>query len=145
MKSNVSTNFNRNKIDSSMKPEVEPAKTYEGIQRKGYWIGMVVLSLVSMLIGSTGSDGLAAVGSLIMLVGSFSLVISRLQNIGMSGLWSILILVPILNLIVGVTCLIAPEGYHDSKRLDTTAKVLGGIFLFMFSLIILAVVIPSFA
>jgi uncharacterized membrane protein YhaH (DUF805 family) len=57
------------------------------------------------------------------------LVVNRLHNIGRSGLWSILIIVPIANFFVGIPCAIFPEGYQDTKKLDTAGKIIAGIFI----------------
>lgn len=62
----------------------------------------------------------------------------RLQNLGYSGWWVLGMLVPVLNIAVGVKCFAAPEGYADHKTLDTAGKVIIGSFLAM---IVLTVVV----
>ena len=53
----------------------------------------------------------------------------RLHNIGRSGWWSLLILIPIANLFVGIPCAIIPGGYKDTKKLDTVWKIIAVIFI----------------
>ena len=47
--------------------------------------------------------------------------------------------VPLLNIIVAVRCVAAPEGYADHKTLDTTGKIIVGIVIALIALLILAV------
>jgi uncharacterized membrane protein YhaH (DUF805 family) len=70
----------------------------------------------------------------------FGLVVERLRNIGMSGWWSLLILVPIANIILGVKCLIYQEGYQDTKKLDRTGKIIGWSLVGLFVAIALGVI-----
>lgn len=55
-------------------------------------------------------------------------VVLRLHNIGKSGWWSLLTLVPVANLYLYILCLSAPTGYKRTKKLDTPAKVNSGDF-----------------
>lgn len=64
------------------------------------------------------------------------LIVQRLKNLGYGGLWVLGIFVPILNLIVLVRCLAGPEGYADHKTLDTAGKVIVGLILGLFVLVI---------
>ena len=67
--------------------------------------------------------------ALLLMVVSFIPVYYRLKNIGMNPWWCLLMLVPIANLLVGIRCLICQEGYADTKKLDTTGKVITYIVL----------------
>lgn len=117
------------------------AKQYGGIRRAGYWLGMVGVTVLNVLFSLAGEPGLALFGSLIAIVLSIVLVVNRLHNIGMSGWWSLLILVPIANLFVGVRCAICPEGYQDTKKLDTAGRVLAGIFIACLVIVVIAVIV----
>jgi uncharacterized membrane protein YhaH (DUF805 family) len=45
----------------------------------------------------------------------------RLRNVGKSGWWALLSFIPIANLYIGFLCLLAPEGYAHTKKLDRPA------------------------
>jgi hypothetical protein len=47
----------------------------------------------------------------------------------MSGWWSLLLFVPIINILIHARCLAFPEGYVDHKRLDVAARVILGLML----------------
>ena len=131
-------------------------KEYGGIGRGMYFLGMIganAVSLIAQVIGQSivvqGARGLGVIvillGSIVALVVSFVLVVKRLNNVGMSGWWSLLLLVPIANLIIGVRCLVCQEGYQDTKKLDTTGKVITGIVLGLFGLVVVGVLIAVIA
>ncbi|MCH9022028.1 MAG: DUF805 domain-containing protein [Planctomycetes bacterium] len=107
----------------------EATKEYGGIRRLGYFLGMFGLGGLNYMFELTDDPVIAPFGSLIVLVLSFFLVVNRLHNIGLSGWWSLLMLVPVANLLVGIRCGICPEGYRDTKKLDTAGRVLAGIFI----------------
>jgi uncharacterized membrane protein YhaH (DUF805 family) len=54
----------------------------------------------------------------------FWITAARLHNIGVSGWWSLLLLVPIVNILLTVRCSIFPEGYADHRQLDFAARVI---------------------
>jgi len=88
-------------------------------------------------------DSAEAAGAITIAFGILHLivVIFRLQNIGMSGWWSLLMLVPIANLFISVYCLAYPEGYEDSKEMDTAGKIISGVILGCLVLVVLLVLI----
>ena len=106
-------------------------KSYGGIRRLGYFFGMIGVAVINGVFTGVaqGEPGIAFFGTIVILVLSFVLIVNRLHNIGMNGWWSLLILVPIVNLFVGIRCLICPEGYQDTKTLDTAGKVIAGILI----------------
>ncbi len=65
----------------------------------------------------------------VFIVCSYFFVYYRLENIGWSPWWSLLILLPPANLGVGILCLVCPEGYDDIKKLDTAGKVIAYILV----------------
>ncbi|HPA20087.1 MAG TPA: GYF domain-containing protein [Verrucomicrobiae bacterium] len=104
-------------------------KVYGGIRRIGYWFGTLAMSAFWLFSSLSGDSGLAMFGSLVCLFFGFVLVVNRLHNIGRSGWYSLLILVPIVNLFVTVPCAICQEGYDDTKELDRAGRVLLLIFI----------------
>lgn len=112
-------------------------KEYGGIGRLVYIGGLIGLNIVLGLMGVgvvflLGPESLAAVIVLVRIGGfvlSLALMAQRLINIGTNPWWVLGMLVPILNLLIGVRALICPEGYADHKTLDTPAKIIVGILL----------------
>jgi len=104
-------------------------KNYGGIHRTGYFFGMLGVAIFNAVAQAQGEPGIAYIGLIITFVACFILVVNRLHNIGRSGWWSLLILVPLANLFVGIPCAIFPEGYQDTKKLDTAGKIIAGIFI----------------
>jgi uncharacterized membrane protein YhaH (DUF805 family) len=121
----------------------EEEKNYGGIHRTGYFFGMLGVAVINGIFNAAGQgeSGIASIAWIITLVASFVLVVSRLHNIGMSGWWSLLILVPVANLFVGVKCAMCPEGYQYTKTLDTAGKIIAGIFFGLVVLVLISVVI----
>jgi len=68
------------------------------------------------------------------------ITVQRLKNMGYSGWWSVLIFVPLANLLVGLRCLICPAGYADTKRLDLAGKIITGIVVTVFLLFVAGIV-----
>lgn len=68
----------------------------------------------------------------------------RLRNIGYgrgrSAFYLVFSIIPIVNLLVWLVCIIYPEGYATHRRLDTPAKVMRGILVIVFVLIVLGLV-----
>jgi uncharacterized membrane protein YhaH (DUF805 family) len=98
---------------------------------------------MNMVIGGIRTVG-AEAGSVpivlatipVALTGTIALAFQRCKNLGMNPWWSLGLLVPILNIFIGLRCLAFPEGYEDHRTLDAPAKVVVGLFLALLSLII---------
>ena len=121
---------------------------YGGIGRLAYFLGGLGISFAQNAVnfGLLQAVGEQSAGILILVVMGLSFAASaylagqRMINQGSSGWWGLGIIVPILNMWVGLRCLICPEGYTDHKTLDTTGKVLVGILLGAVILGVLAVI-----
>lgn len=129
-------------------PPEAPAleRHYGGIRRLSF-IGIIIgvyLAFFLLSLGSglalagvffTGDEGLLHYGALFLLllvllfVLTVILVYQRFKNIGRNPWWCLLMLVPVLNLLVVVPCLVLQEGYADTKKLDTGGKVIACIIL----------------
>ena len=109
----------------------EQEKNYGGIHRTGYFFGMLGLTVIGNILFVAALDvpDIIYFIQIIAIALSFVLVVNRLHNIGMNGWWSLLILVPLANLFIGVKCVMCPEGYQDTKKLDTAGKIIAGIFV----------------
>jgi uncharacterized membrane protein YhaH (DUF805 family) len=126
-------------------PVDEPLREYGGIGRLAYVGYSFLAGLAANVLGTIASGtelGPAAAG--ILLIAAIGLTIfitvQRLKNMGYSGWWSLLIFVPLANILVGLRCLICPVGYADTKRLDRTGKILTWIVIGLFLLFVLGIV-----
>ena len=127
----------------------KPHGTYAGIGRLPYFgivvgIGLVFIVVFSFVLGTLGPEGSGALLPFLLLAHtgvSLVPVYFRLMNIGMSPWLCLLTLVPIINIFIGIRCLIYPEGWEDHRQFDTAAKViswvLGGILLLFVILMVL--------
>lgn len=115
------------------------AKQYRGIGRLAYFFGMVGASVFSAVcnIAAESQPAVALLAWLALNGLAFVLVVNRLRNIGMSGWWSLLILIPLANIYIGIKCLVCPEGYEDTKTLDTAGKTIAAVAI---GVVVLAVV-----
>ena len=124
-------------------------RSYGGIGRLQYFGYSFGIGIVNNILQAIAAAADAPIVILILavlgLVASIVLIVQRLKNMGYSGWWAIGIIVPILNILVGLRCLAAPEGYADHKTLDTSGKVIIGVILGLFALVILIVVIAAVA
>lgn len=107
-----------------------------GIGRGYYFIGMALLMgaflvLLKVVVGK-GSEDPVGPGSL-LIAGFLGLWIwlasARIANIGFSGWWGFLCLVPVLGALVPPLCLVLPPGYRHHKKMDRAARWVGGVFL----------------
>lgn len=146
--------YNPFEVATSVDVVTEPAtaRIYGGLRRSPYFaylfFGYILTLLVSfglgaaLAAGATPTPGMVGVMALlpaiVYQVLSIWVTAKRLQNLGYSGWWVLGMLVPVLNIAVGVKCFAAPEGYADHKTLDTAGKLIVGSFLAM---IVLTVVV----
>lgn len=124
-------------------------KDYGGIGRGAYFglsVGAGIVNNVLQAVIIQADPGIGIVVGLILSLGiTFALAFYRLKNLGYGGAWALGMIVPFLNILVGLRCLACPEGYADHKTLDTTAKVIIGIFFGAIALVIIAIALGSMA
>jgi uncharacterized membrane protein YhaH (DUF805 family) len=100
-------------------------KRYGGISRLGYFLYSILICEVLMIGLSRQPDPAKVFWVDVLCIGAtFCITAARLHNVGVSGWWSLLLLVPIVNILLGVRCSIFPEGYADHRQLDFAAKVI---------------------
>lgn len=118
---------------------------HSGIGRLAYFGILIGITLLTAVLQAAVASKPSAAGvvTLLSVAVCFVPVVLRLQNIGKSGWWSLLCLIPIANIYIGVLCLFAPAGYEQSKKLDTPAKVILSIIIGFIALMVLLVVISS--
>ena len=101
-----------------MNPDSEWDQYYGGIGRLPYLGITILLGIVGSLLPE-GGVSISLLSFAILLPA----VYYRLKNIGMNPWFCALIFVPIANLFIGIRCLIFPEGYQDTRKLDTAGRV----------------------
>lgn len=107
-------------------------KKYGGIRRTPYNLGILGALIVGGMV-SRGSD----TGMILTTIIFFPLGILRLKNIGTSAWWILLAFVPIGNFLLGLRLMFYPEGFEETKKLDTAAKtsiyiILGFVVILIF-------------
>ena len=124
-----------------------PYRSYGGIRRLQYVVCIIGVGILNMLMVGVAQKypGAGLLGAALGIALTFVIVTNRLRNTGISGWWSLLILVPIANLFIGVRCLICPEGYQDTKKLDAAGRIIAGVLIGLVGLIILAAIIAGLA
>lgn len=133
---------------SSFDPTSLPA-AYGGIGRLAYFgwsfLAGMVYNLAAFMIGASGESAIVLmIPVLLVYLGVlFWIVAQRMINTGYSPWWCLGMLVPILNILVAVRCIACPEGYADHRTLDTPGKIIVGLFLGLFALVVLALFYAS--
>lgn len=135
--------------------EVAAQRVYGGIGRLAYFglsiligiVSNVVTSLIVSLItpDQTATLIVVVVVGLLNFTASVTVIVLRLKNLGMNGFWVLGLIVPILNLVIAVRLIAAPEGYADHKTLDTPGKWIVGIFIGLFVLALVMIAVAVFA
>jgi uncharacterized membrane protein YhaH (DUF805 family) len=105
-------------------------REYGGIPRHSYIIYSMAISVLWMIV-SLRPQSLAPAWlvDVLGLGAVFCVTVTRLRNLGMSGWWSLGLLIPIVNILLGVRCTAFPEGYADHRKLDLAARVILGCIL----------------
>jgi uncharacterized membrane protein YhaH (DUF805 family) len=122
------------------------AGDYPGMRRLPYFGWSLGIQFVYYAMLAVGGENPAMVMlALAAMTGaSIYLLVQRLRNTGSNGWWAALILVPLVNIYIGLKALAFPEGYDDHKQLDTPAKVIMVLFLGSIALgILAAIAIPA--
>lgn len=121
-----------------------PLRQYGGIRRLPYFgysfLVNIVTQVMQGLAVTSDMAGLAYAAIPISVVAAICLAWQRCKNIGMNPWWCLGIIVPLVNIFVGLRCTAYPEGYEDHKTLDGPAKIIIGLFVGAIVLTIIAVV-----
>ncbi len=140
-KSVLSENYDLNSKNNTLseKCEANPKQNpscsinYEGLSRSKYFLSNIGLFIIITLWGilkSINKDTSLDYVNFILIFLPFIIVGQRLLNIGMNPWYSILILVPGVNLYIFGKCSICPTGYQKIKKIDTAGKIIGIIYGF---------------
>ena len=131
--------------DPEFKGSFTQQANYGGIGRLGYFLGTFGTGLICGFMEGIAPDSpeISSLSWLIMFVVSLVLAVNRLHNIGTSGWWSVLMLIPIIGFFVLIPCFVFPEGYKDTKKLDVAGKVIAGVMIGLFVLIVIGIIIAA--
>ena len=117
----------------------------QGMKRPTYWWvwgGVLVLAVIAQVVPED-TGNMLWLGVLVVLLITTA---ERLRNVGHSGWWSCLALVPIVSLAVYAYASVAPANTPRWEQLSKTARVLiATIYLLPMALIALAVIVPMMA
>lgn len=124
---------------------------YGGIGRLAFALGYFGITVMQWILAavaySVTEAGVVAVDvplALIAGVATIALSWYRMINQGSSGFWGTATIIPLVNLLVFLRCMVYPEGYADTKTLDTAGKVIG-LVLFIVLLIAVLMVFLAFS
>ncbi|GAB5445067.1 MAG: hypothetical protein Fues2KO_54160 [Fuerstiella sp.] len=93
--------------------------TFIGMLLGLYFSGTMLLQSLDLPLNVAVTLG--EFGPLVLLM---ALAVPRLINMGGRGWWALGMLVPVLNLLLLLRCIAAPEGYAKHRTLDPPGKVL---------------------
>ena len=116
-------------------PAEQITRRYAGIPRIGYCVG--ILACCGLLGGAIlfEKGSLFRVFALLFVFLYVSLHVGRFRNIGISGwrLFACFVLSCVPAFVIGIVpyCASAPEGYYDTKRLDTTGKIIAAVCILL--------------
>lgn len=113
--------------------ENRPNREYGGIRRLPYFgivFGVGIIGQVIQVAAVSAESSALMLASIpIVWGGTVMAGGQRCKNLGANPWWGLGLLVPILNIVVGLKCLACPEGYQDHKTLDGPGKVIIGLFI----------------
>ncbi len=123
---------------SALSPLAQAAGYYGGIDRPGCFLGMLGLLLAcTVLYGAVHANlGIILLSQIVATPIALSIVGGRLHNIGVNSRLALLTFVPVANLFIAAKCILYPEGYYKTRKLDIIGKLIVCIFV-GFSLLII--------
>ena len=113
---------------------------YGGIRRLAYFARIllttflfVIVAVVGGALGGEPAFVLILICALVFFILYIRFALLRIRNIGASGWWLLLMLVPVASNALAIVLLACPEGFADHKKMDTigiiVAVILGGLTL----------------
>jgi len=109
--------------EAELPSEQGDTKNYPGIRRGWYFLCLLVIG--GLTKGLRGNSTEVSIGWVVVPLALWIvLIIARLRNVGKSGWWSLLLPVPIANIVLGAWCFAYPEGYQEEKRIDKAGKII---------------------
>lgn len=125
--------------------EQQDPQVYPGLNRLTYFgcnlLFAFVLLFVVAAMGSAVADALWL--NLMAIAVSLAFGSQRFRNLGSHPAWSLLLIVPVANLVVSIYLTCFPPGYARHRTLDGVGKVLLVILLAMIVLPLLALFLAA--
>lgn len=123
--------------DSRVSQENPVGRNYGGIGRLVYIIIVIGVAFAFSLLLLNAGISDADENGYILLTGLYSIILMfpsyfRLKNIGRDPMECFYCIIPLLNILVNIRCLILPAGYKDIKKLDAAAKIILGFIILVF-------------
>ncbi len=124
---------------------------WPGVRRRGFLAALIIFPIVWSLgfefaapmldvqFGPHIMSYLRIAAQLLPLLVLVIVGVKRFVNLGMSGMWAIGLLVPLLNIWVGFRCFACPAGYGYHKKLDGIGIFLAIIYWLFVLICILSV------
>lgn len=101
---------------------VREASKRRGIRRLPFLGCLVALGVMAVLFPPNDR------GELVFMWGAQAyFIMLRLDNIGHPRWWTLMALVPGLNVVLGIRCFIMPEGFASHGQLDKSARVAAAV------------------
>lgn len=122
-----------------------PARKYGGIRRGAYfWLCLLIGVANNIIVKAlaqerTGTEVAVMLFFAFSTAASIAIVWPRLKNIGVNPWWSLLSIVPVVNLFIAYGCLVCQEGWVEVRRLDSTGRTVSWIIGILFVLTILLI------
>ncbi len=121
-------------------------------------IGFTVMGVLAAIFGAVFSNGgagmaimmiIVAAGYIGILTGTFTLVVRRLNDLGHAGWFSLLLLVPLINLLMGLYLLFAPGQAEANQYGPKPCKNHGALWIaliapFVFGGMLASIALPAY-
>lgn len=91
-------------------PRYSVRREYGGIKRVPFLVIVLFLGVIKSHFGAITPSAFVDLSII------FVFTALRYKNIGFYPLWSLLMLVPVINLLILIQCLAYPEGYSEVRR-----------------------------
>ena len=128
---------------AEMYGETQEVRVYGGIGRLAFFLTNLLMTVIALVVaaGASGEPAAVVFVQVLFFVVALAMVALRFQNIGDSGWWCLMGLVPVVSAVVFIQCVAYPEGYANTRKMDTAGKVVLGLLLGVIVLVVLGVVI----
>lgn len=117
---------------------VSPVSSQQGLTRAAYFGYTFLVGLIAGVIQAAEPES-SLLANVIAAVIQFALAWNRLKNACMSPWLTLLLLVPIVNVVIGVLLLVWQPGYGKVNRLDENGKMV--LWILVGSIILIALLL----
>jgi uncharacterized membrane protein YhaH (DUF805 family) len=124
----------------SVDPERD--RQYGNFRRGHFFLATFVIGLFQGLATSVAPDSGCLI-IMLFLLPTIAAHFYRMKNIGYNPWYSLLVVVPLANIIISVRCTVMQEGYVETRKLDTTGVIISWL-LFLLIAALLGVILLAF-